>query len=533
MRLFDFLNYQAVINSDTQFLVSAQRELTYTAANDESVRFAALLLNQGVKKGDRVAILSKNSVEYLLYYYACARIGAVCVPLNFRLVANEWKYILNDSESVLLLSSAEFAPAIVGVAGELTSTKKMMLLDGSVTDLGDTAGLAVNHYSDIDNISLDDATAAVTPVSEDIVDADTIYQMYTSGTTGSPKGVLISHANVSATVHQLALNTPQILTGGDWIVILPVFHAAAALHCFSGVQSAATLHIKDEFAPVDFVETLQNQNINIALAVPAIIKAVLAFVPNLGDYDFSKLELFIYGASPIDQATLGAAMKVFGCDFCQGYGMTESTLAISMLRPADHVAAVEGKPELLQSAGRPVLGTQLTIRDTDDKAVAAGTVGEICIRGPQVMTAYWKLPEATEKALANGWLHTGDAGYLDENGYLFIVDRIKDMIISGGENIYPTEVETALRQHDSVTDVAVIGIPDEKWGETVLACIVPADAESFDSEALDAYCREQLASYKCPKSYTTIDALPLNATGKVLKKELRKPYWENHSKAIA
>lgn len=529
MRLFDFLDYQASTNGDTLFLSSDARELTYRDGNDETVKLASLMLSHGIGAGDRVAILSKNSIEYILYYYACSRIGAVCVPLNFRLNPNEWRYILDDSQTKMVLCASEYLADIANLADDLPTLEKIMLLDDTADHDSDDVFC---HYKEVHQVDLALAQNQVSQRQVSLTEDDIVYQMYTSGTTGSPKGVVISHRNISATVHQLALNTPQILLGGEWILILPVFHAAAALHCFSGVQSAATLHVKAEFVPQDFVDTLQNKRINVALAVPAIIKAVLAFVPNISSYDFSALELFIYGASPIDKATLTQAMDVFSCDFCQGYGMTESTLAITMLRPDDHVKAVEGRADLLASAGKPVFATQISIMNENDQPVAPKTVGEICVRGPQVMSSYWNLPEETESALRNGWLHTGDAGYLDESGYLFIVDRIKDMIISGGENIFPKEIENVLLQHEQIKDVAVVGVPDEKWGESAVAFVVPHNADEFDSEVIDAYCRSNLATYKCPKLYETLEELPMNATGKVLKKELRKPYWRNKETAI-
>lgn len=533
MRLFDFLDYQSAINSDVPFLVKDNKSLSYLQGQQESIKLAAYLLKKGVTSGDRVAILSKNSIEYILFYYACSRIGAVCVPLNFRLAANEWSFILDNAQAKLLLCSTEFLPAITPVLKQLNQLEKLIVVGEKTEQQKLPSSIQLSHYSDVPALSLSESTALVEPISQNISEDDIVYQMYTSGTTGTPKGVVVSNRNVGATVHQLALNTPKIIQGGDWILILPVFHAAAALHCFSAVQAAATLHIQEEFSPVDFVETLVQKNINVVLAVPAIIKAVLALVPNLESYDFSRLELFVYGASPIDKETLTKAIEVFSCDFCQGYGMTESTLTISMLRPDDHIKALGSQPELLLSAGRAVLGTQISIRDTDDKVLPANEVGEVCTKGPQVMQSYWNRADASKEALRNGWLHTGDAGYLDNNGYLYIVDRVKDMIISGGENIYPKEVEQVLLQHESVQDVALIGIPDEKWGEQGLAFIVLAPGSSLDSQALDKYCRAHLASYKCPKQYKSIEALPLNVTGKVLKKELRKPYWDSYNKRQA
>lgn len=518
MRLFDFLDYQKQINADLPFLISESRTLTYAEAADESVRVANLLLDSGISAGDRVAILSKNSIEYLILYYACSRIGAVTVPLNFRLSEREWTHILNDSHTKMLCIADEFAANANNMMADLSSTESILTLESNQ----EISGTVTRAYSQIENYADVAHENTVRKISVDIHPESPLYQMYTSGTTGVPKGVVVSHQNVSTTLHQLSLNTPYLNTGGNWSLVLPIFHAAAALHAFSGVSSGATLFVEKEFNPVKFAESLQNDRIRIALTVPDMIAALLAYVPNLKDYDFSALELFVYGASPITKSVLTQGMEVFACDFCQGYGMTEATLAITMLRPDDHRRAIESDPKLLESAGRPVLGTDITIRDPDNNVLAQGEVGEICVRGPQVMAKYWNLDDATREAMRGGWLHTGDAGYIDAEGYLFIVDRIKDMIISGGENIYPKEIELCLLQHPSVSAVSVIGVEDEKWGEVPKACIVLAPDAELDKEALDAFCRSNIATYKCPKHYLALDAIPTNAMGKVLKKELRK-----------
>lgn len=532
MRLFDFLDYQAERNPDRPLLVSNVRSLSYEETKIETQKLAIAMLGLGLKEGDRVAILSKNTVEYLIFYYACARIGVVCVPLNFRLAPAEWEFILSNSQAKFLLCEKEFLDPINSISSNLNDLDNVAYIGETEKNLSEFA--STQSYTDLLSMDVyDDLLPTLDKLSSYISPEDTLYQMYTSGTTGLPKGVLISHQSVSETLHQLAVNTPSLLTGGEWVVVLPLFHAAAALHCFSGVHAGSTLYIEAEFSPFAFVELLINKKINIALTVPAMIQAVLDYVPNIEDYNFDSLEQFVYGASPINENTLRQAMKVFDCDFCQGYGATEATLAISMLKPEDHRKALDGQVHLLRSAGKPVLGTQITIRDAEGNILPVNENGEVCVKGPQVMQAYWKLDEATKSALRDGWLYTGDAGYLDEEGYLYLVDRIKDMIVSGGENIYPKEIETALLKHESVKDVAVIGVPSEKWGETPKAIIVLQEDAELDEEALSEHCRSLLASYKCPSSYDAIDALPLNPTGKVLKKVLKAPYWENKDRVIA
>jgi acyl-CoA synthetase (AMP-forming)/AMP-acid ligase II len=264
-----------------------------------------------------------------------------------------------------------------------------------------------------------------------------------------------------------------------------------------------------------------------------MIQACLVFVPDAAERSYDDLRLIIYGASPIAAETLKRAMQVFRCDFGQGYGMTETTAQLTLLSPEDHRKAIAGRPELLLSAGRPIPGTELRIVDENDQPVPNGTIGEICGRGPQLMRGYWNLPEASAEALAGGWMHTGDAGTLDDEGYLYIQDRTKDMIVSGGENVYPREIENVLFEHPAVADVAVIGVPDEKWGESVKAIVVLREGESATPGEIVDFCKGKLAGYKRPRSVEFIAELPRNPSGKVLKKDLREKYWEGHDRRVS
>jgi len=264
-----------------------------------------------------------------------------------------------------------------------------------------------------------------------------------------------------------------------------------------------------------------------------MIQACLMLVPDVAERRYEQLKLIGYGASPIAEQTLRRALEVFGCDFVQGYGMTELTSALTFLSPEDHRRALAGRPGLLLSAGRPLVGSEVRVVDADDRPVPNGTIGEVVGRGPQLMRGYWNLEEASAEALRGGWMHTGDAGILDDEGYLYIQDRVKDMIVSGGENIYPREVEEVLFQHPAVADAAVIGIPDERFGEAVMALVVLVEGQSVESAEIAEFCKGRLAGYKRPRSVEFVAALPRNPSGKVLKRELREPYWAGHTRRVS
>jgi fatty-acyl-CoA synthase len=264
-----------------------------------------------------------------------------------------------------------------------------------------------------------------------------------------------------------------------------------------------------------------------------MIQALLVFVPDAGKREYKDLRQITYGASPIAEETLRRAMDTFRCDFAQAFGMTETTAVLTYLFPEDHRRAVREEPHLLLSAGRPVVGTELRVVDDDEKPLPPDTVGEIIARGPQLMRGYWNLPDESAEALRGGWMHTGDAGTLDERGYLYIQDRIKDMIVSGGENVYPRIVEDVLFQHPAVADAAVIGVPDEQWGETVKAIVVLKEGQSASEEEIIEFCRGRLGGFERPRSVDFVAVLPRNPSGKVLKRELREPYWKGHKRRVA
>ncbi len=520
MRLHDFLDYHAREHADFDFAILGDRRLSYAEARTQTKRIANALVDAGLGVGDRIAVLSKNSIEMMLIYYAASRVGVAPVPLNYRLAAPEWAYIINDAGAKLLFAQSGLAEALAPALGELTSVEQSILIDGSRDGWRGWKDFCGGQSSPVSS-----------PPECDITENHDLYQMYTSGTTGRPKGAVLTHRAVTRQLQQFQ----QVLAtnpGDRSLVVAPLYHAAAAIMAFATVQQGGTLYIQEDFLPEDTVRALSEDNITVALLVPVMIQFCLLAVPDVKQRCFDSLRLLVYGASPIAEQTLREAMEVFKCDFLQAYGMTETTAVLTYLMPEDHRRALAGEKALLASAGRPLLGTELRIVDNNDTAVPNGTIGEIVGRGPQIMSGYWNLPDQTEKALHGGWLHTGDAGILDDDGYLYIQDRVKDMIVSGGENVYPREIEDVLFTHPAIADAAVIGIPSEQWGEEVKAIVVKKDGCDLSADDILAFCKGKLGGYKRPRSVDFVAALPRNPSGKLLKKDLREPYWKDQQRRV-
>jgi acyl-CoA synthetase (AMP-forming)/AMP-acid ligase II len=518
LRLHDFLDFHARELPRAPFAICGDRTLDYGDALRLVHRVGNALARAGVVPGERVAILAKNCIEYMLFYYGASKVGAVPVPLNYRLAAPEWRTIVNDARPSLLLARGELVGAIDGVRGELTSVRHFVALDAP----------APPGWTGYDEWLR--GASEEKPLVE-IVEDDDLYQMYTSGTTGRPKGAVLTHAAVSAQLEQISGILP-LGPGDRYLIVAPVYHAAAALASFWALRQGATLHIMEDFDPAAVVRVLSEGDIAAATLVPAMIQACLTMVPDVAERSYPALRFVVYGASPIAAETLRRAISVFGCGFAQGYGMTETTAGATFLLPREHERALAEKPERLLSCGRPLPGTEVRVVDGEDRDVPVGQVGEILLRGPQLMRGYWNMPEATAEALAGGWMHTGDAGCLDADGFLYIQDRVKDMIVSGAENVYPREVENVLFEHPAVADAAVIGVPDARWGEVVKALVVLRPGKSASEDELIEFCRPRLAGFKRPRSVDFVETLPRNPSGKVLKKDLREQYWKGHTRRV-
>ncbi len=494
--------------------VNDGRSWTFAQLDTESNRVAQALLEAGVEPADRIAYLDRNSPEYFPFLFGGAKVNAASVAVNWRLAVPEMEYILNDSESKVLLVGEEFLDAIGRM--ELPGITTIVVLG----DPGETGHPTYDQWlagrPDID---------PEVPVDDD----DTCYQLYTSGTTGRPKGVELNQTNFLACLSD-SLSALEMDANTVNLICMPLFHISGSGWGVVGLfHGARSLMLRDVDLP-RIVRLIGEERITHSLFVPAVLQFLLA-VPGVGEADYSSLQCIAYGASPISESVLVQAMQTFGCKFFQAYGLTETSGVVSLLHDDDHDPGGE-RAHLLRSCGQPIATHQIRIVDTASlEEKPEGDVGEIWVRGPQIMKGYWKNPEANREALVDGWFRTGDAGYL-RDGYLYIHDRVKDMIISGGENIYPAEIENALMQHPGIADAAVIGVPDDRWGETVKALVKRAD-ESLSEEAVMSFCRERLAGYKCPTSVDWVEDLPRNPSGKLLKVELRKPYWAGRDRQVS
>jgi len=514
--LHDYLEFYARETPDRPYAEFEGVVMTYAEANQRANRIAHSLNDSGLAKGDRFAYLSKNSAEFALMYFAASKVGVIPVPLNYRLAPREWLYIVKDSGSRLLIGQDQFAAGIDQVRDDLGLEHYVSL-----------GGEARDGWTRYDDWLSADGSRPNAAVGEH----DQLYQMYTSGTTGLPKGAMLSQRSIDNNIRQVAFAL-GVADRERCLVVAPMYHAAAGIAVMSMAALGGTIVVHQEFEPGTVVRSLSEDGITLATLVPAMIQACLTGVPDVKARSYESLRLLFYGASPIAQETLREAIDTFRCDFVQGFGMTETTALATCLSREAHRRALAGEPGLLLSAGRAVLGTQVRIIDGRGHEVPRGTIGEVAVRGPQVMMGYWNLPEATESSLVDGWMHTGDAAYMDDEGFIYIQDRIKDMVVSGGENVYPSEVENALFEHPAVADAAVIGIPSERWGEEVMAFLQLKPGATVAAEEIIDFCRERLAGYKIPRKIEVIEQIPRNASGKVLKKDLREPYWKGKERRV-
>ena len=518
MRLHDIVEHYARDQPDAVALRDGARRLTYRELDAMADSFADALVAAGVGPGDRFATLAANCLEFVAWYFGGAKVGAVTVPLNQRLAPREWAYILDDSRSRLVVARGDLVAALDGIRGELPPIETFVALGASRPGWHDWEGWRSSAPA---------RTTTIEPIRPD----HAAIQMYTSGTTGRPKGAVLSHASLMASITQL-LTATTTTASGCVHVVAPLSHVGSTMVALVHLIAGGSVFVQEAFDPHEVVRILDEEQINSTMLVPAMIQAMLTLVPDVAEREYRDLELMGYGAAPIAPETLRRAMGVFDCDFFQGFGQTEASGSVAFLTPADHHRALAGEERLLRSAGRATIGTELRIVHPDGNECATGEIGEILARGPQLMTGYWNLSEESEAALRDGWLHLGDAGTLDDEGYLYIKDRIKDMIVSGGENVYPAEVEHVLFEHDAIADAAVVGVPDETWGEAVKAFVVLKPGIEIDEADLVAFCRSRIAGFKVPKSVVFVQALPRNASMKVLKTELRAPFWKDRPQSI-
>jgi acyl-CoA synthetase (AMP-forming)/AMP-acid ligase II len=501
----DLLQYGATLHPARLAVVTSERSLTFAGVDERASRLASYLRERGVGPGDRVGLLAMNEAEYLEVLVACQRLGAISVPLNFRLAVPELAFICADSDPQVLVHGPGFAPS----AGAL--------------GIAQVIGFGPEYEA---------ALAATAPVPERplIAAAAPSTILYTSGTTGRPNGAVISNqalwARISSNVFEYRISADDV-----FLQALPLFHIASNVTSSYTAVGATNVLVR-QFDPGTVLDLVTRHRVTAALLVPTMINMVVNH-PDVEAADLSSLHTVAYGASPIPPAVLERALHRIDAGFVQLFGMTE-TSGCTVLRRSDHDPV--RFPQRLAAAGTEAWGYEVRVVDDDDRDVAAGAVGEVICRGPAMMDGYWNAPEATTAALRGGWMHTGDLGYRDGDGYLYVTDRKKDMVVSGGENVYPREVEDVLFSHPAVLDAAVIGVRDERWGERVHAVVVrrpgPEFASVTDHDVM-SFARERLAGYKLPRSLEWVSELPRNATGKVLKTELRARHWHGRERGVS
>lgn len=500
------VRHHASLRPDAEALRFGGRRQDFRTLHANMEKVAAALEAAGLRAGDRIAYLGKNSDRYFELL-----LGAVIVPVGWRLAAPEIDTILDDAEAKLLFVESEFAAMSDALASRAPS----------IVIAGDEAACAYVRWRD---------AAPATPRA--LPDADrAMIQLYTSGTTGRPKGVMLTHRNI--------LHWQRVAreTGDGWFVweegevsllTMPVSHISGTGWWSMSLIAGAPTIVHPEFRPAEALDAIRDEAVSRLFAVPAALQLLARHEAAAGT-DFSRLRYILYGGSPIPVELLRECVALFGCGFVQLYGLTETAGAVVHLPAEDH----DPSSPRLAAAGRANPETGIRIVDGEGAVLPAGATGEIQIRSPNVMPGYWRRAEASADAMTgDGWFRTGDAGYLDADGYLFVRDRIKDMIVSGGENIYAAEVENVIHGHPAIGEAAVIGVPDEKWGEAVVAIVAPKQGARIDEADLLDFLRQRLAGFKLPKAIRQMPALPRNASGKILKRELRAPYWDGRARGI-
>ncbi|NWK99121.1 acyl-CoA synthetase [Sphingobium lactosutens] len=517
--LVDMIIAQARIHGDKTALRFKDRHTSYTALAARSADVAFALRAAGHVAGDRIAYLGKNSDRFYEILLGAARAGITLTPVNWRLAMQEVQWILEDAGCRLIFTTADHANDILQLAARMKQRPRVIVVDGADEATSYDAWCAAGTQSGEGADERDPEAVAV--------------QMYTSGTTGRPKGALLSQRAL------LAFRSLPEEAQPEWnrwtqddvsLIVMPQFHIGGTGFGLQTLCAGATGLVAEEFSPDLVLDAIENQGLSKLFTVPAALQLIMRH-PRVRDVDYARIRTIVYGASPMPLEVLREAIDIFQCGFVQQYGMTEMCGTICVLPPEDHEAAGNVR---MASAGRALAGVEIAIVDPDGKRLDAGESGEIVIRSPTAMTGYWNLPEATAEAFdAEGFFRSGDAGYLDADGYLFLRDRIKDMIVSGGENVFPAEVENAIHGHPDVAEVAVIGVPDPLWGEAVKAIVVLRPGADTDAESIRAWARRTIAGYKVPKTVDFIDALPRNPSGKVLRRTLREPYWAGQDRSVA
>ncbi len=510
--LSDIVRRQAHERGSEPAFVFEGRVTSFETVDLETDRVASALLEIAPPPRRRAAILARNSDLFFSVFFGCCRAKAVLTPINTRLAPAEVAYILQDAEVGLIFVGREVRELAARAVEALERPPRLIALDFDSEGFESWADWL--------------ATAASSPPPLVVADRnDDVALLYTSGTTGRPKGVQLTAGNFVAFVSLVGQVSDFAYRPGETaLCALPLFHVAGLIIALAGFARGVRTVLLREVDPESVLQVLQEEVVNHACFVPAILQLLLQ-APAIERFDASALKTITYGASPISEQLLRAARARFGCAFIQFYGLTETTGSGAFLADEAH----EGR---LRSCGRPFPGLEVKVVDEAETEVGAGATGELLVKGPTVMRGYWKRPEATAEAIRDGWFHTGDAAYRDAKGYIFIFDRMKDMIVSGGENIYPAEVENAIFGHPDVLDVAVIGVPDERWGEAVKAMVVLKAGVAPDEDGVIAWARQRIAAFKAPRSVDFVSSIPRNPSGKILRKDLRSRFWAGRRRFV-
>ncbi|MGH8247407.1 MAG: long-chain-fatty-acid--CoA ligase, partial [Gammaproteobacteria bacterium] len=480
----ELIRWRARVTPEIPALWFEGRTTSYRELDRRSNQVANALIDLGTRPGDRICVLDQNHDEFFEVIFGIAKTGAVFVPVNWRLAPPELGYVLNDSGAKILFVGGPFCQAVQEIQNELKTVEKIISFSTGVPAWENYA-LMRAAYSEADPEVEIDAGA-------------TAWQLYTSGTTGNPKGSELTTSNIFSLFTFAPTLFGGMREGEASLIAMPLYHIGGSGYALVAIVAGNTLVVLREFNPAQALQLIQEQKVRHSFLVPAALLFMLQ-ADSAAPADLSSLRTIAYGAAPMPEDLLRRCMKRFGCEFFQVYGLTETSGAVTRLRFEDHHFSGP-HVQRLQSCGQPLFGVDIRVVDEKGRDVPPGEIGEIIIRSAQVMKGYWHAPEATAKTIRNGWFYTGDAGTLDEDGFIYIKDRVKDMIVSGGENIYPAEIEGCLFGHPAVADVAVIGVPDEKWGEAVKAVVVLKQGAKATQEELIDFCKGKIASYKRPKT---------------------------------